>query len=195
LKRIAERSANKTCFACREVGHSAKDCPLLPEDANEASDGAKKTKTVVGICYRCAPRRSPSRSCVLRLMITRCGSRKHNLARCRQPARPDNPLPFASCFVCTGRGHLASSCPNNEGKGVYPNGGSCKLCGETTHLAKNCTLRKIGLCANKSPFPFLSPRRPLSIFSFLNLSIDEYLIICRGEYRYELIGHRSRRRR
>jgi zinc finger CCHC domain-containing protein 9 len=53
-------------------------------------------------------------------------------------------LPFASCFVCSGRGHLASSCPQNGGKGVYPNGGSCKLCGETTHLAKDCALRKTG---------------------------------------------------
>jgi zinc finger CCHC domain-containing protein 9 len=145
LKRIAERSANKTCFACREIGHSAKDCQSLrPDEANESSDRAMKTKTV-GICYRCAPHSFPLALIVLRLM-TRCGSRKHNLARCREPARPDNPLPFASCFVCTGRGHLASSCPKNEGKGVYPNGGSCKLCGETTHLAKNCTLRKIGQC-------------------------------------------------
>ncbi|KAH9083575.1 hypothetical protein EDB83DRAFT_2330011 [Lactarius deliciosus] len=72
---------------------------------------------------------------------TVCGSRKHNLARCRKPPEPDGSLPFASCFVCSGRGHLAGSCPDNNGKGVYPNGGSCKLCGETTHLAKDCTLR------------------------------------------------------
>jgi hypothetical protein len=48
------------------------------------------------------------------------------------------------CFVCSGRGQLASSWPRNNGKGVYPNGGSSKLCGETTHLARDCTLRKIG---------------------------------------------------
>jgi Zinc knuckle len=50
LKRIAERSTNKTCFACREVGHSAKLCPSLRPDA----DGDTKNKTTVGICYRCA---------------------------------------------------------------------------------------------------------------------------------------------
>ncbi|KAH9002149.1 hypothetical protein EDB86DRAFT_369956 [Lactarius hatsudake] len=117
LKRKVERCANTTCFACREVGHSAKDCPsVLPG----TGDGA--TKNPIGICYR-------------------CGSRKHNLVRCRKPPEPDGSLPFASCFVCSGRGHLASSCPDNNGKGVYPNGGSCKLCGETTHLAKDCTLR------------------------------------------------------
>ena len=36
------------------------------------------------------------------------------------------------------RGSPASS------KGVYPNGGCCKLCGEITHLAKDCGLRKKG---------------------------------------------------
>jgi zinc finger CCHC domain-containing protein 9 len=135
VKRIAGRHAHTTCFACREVGHSAKDCPTIlqqrPENALHRDDGGEmKTTTtvtaaVVGICYR-------------------CGSRKHNLARCRQPTKPDDPLPFASCFVCSGRSHLASSCPQNNGKGVYPNGGSCKLCGETTHLARDCALRKIG---------------------------------------------------
>ncbi|KAI9463673.1 hypothetical protein BJY52DRAFT_1202944 [Lactarius psammicola] len=123
LKRKAERHANTTCFACREVGHSAKDCPSIQPDTNGTGDGATKTKNLVGICYR-------------------CGSRKHSLARCRKPPQPDGSLPFASCFVCSRRGHLASSCPENNGKGVYPNGGSCKLCGETTHLAKDCTLRK-----------------------------------------------------
>jgi len=129
LKRIAERHAHTTCFACREVGHSARDCPTVTQPEGDGDGGKTKPGTgaaVVGICYR-------------------CGSRKHTLARCRkQPDQPDDPLPFASCFVCSGRGHLAGSCPKNNGKGVYPNGGSCKLCGETTHLARDCSLRKIG---------------------------------------------------
>ncbi|KAI0268729.1 hypothetical protein BC834DRAFT_651030 [Gloeopeniophorella convolvens] len=128
LKRIAERHSNTTCFACREVGHSARDCPTIQKDVDGARAGNSKTKNVVGICYR-------------------CGSRKHTLARCRKPTDPENPLPFASCFVCSGRGHLAGSCPKNSGKGVYPNGGSCKLCGETTHLAKDCSLRKMEVTA------------------------------------------------
>ncbi|KAI0298584.1 hypothetical protein BC826DRAFT_1103078 [Russula brevipes] len=137
VKRIAARRVHTTCFACREVGHSAKDCPSISvprpdgEEEDDDDDDDKgggttnaKIEAVVGMCYR-------------------CGSGKHNLARCRQPAPPDGALPFASCFVCSRRGHLAGSCPRNNGKGVYPNGGACKLCGETTHLAKNCTLRKI----------------------------------------------------
>lgn len=73
-----------------------------------------------------------------------CGSKRHTLSRCKKPSDPLDPLPFASCFVCSGKGHLASSCPQNKARGIYPNGGSCKLCGDITHLAKNCGLRKSG---------------------------------------------------
>ncbi|KAJ7343423.1 hypothetical protein DFH08DRAFT_782044 [Mycena albidolilacea] len=115
LKRIEERNATTTCFACRLKGHSARDCP--------SSQSGDKSKSAVGICYR-------------------CGSTKHTLSRCKKPADPSNPLPFASCFVCSGTGHLASACAQNTAKGIYPNGGCCKLCGETSHLAKDCGIRK-----------------------------------------------------
>ncbi|KAJ7685248.1 hypothetical protein DFH06DRAFT_36213 [Mycena polygramma] len=115
LKRIEERNAATTCFACRLKGHSARDCPS--SQCNGKSNGA------VGICYS-------------------CGSIKHTLARCKKPANPLDPLPFASCFVCSGKGHLASACSQNKAKGIYPNGGCCKLCGDTSHLAKDCGVRK-----------------------------------------------------
>ncbi|KAI0370291.1 hypothetical protein BV20DRAFT_966964 [Pilatotrama ljubarskyi] len=127
VKRIQERNADTTCFACREKGHTARDCTnTIAADTLEGEPGkaaARSGRDTVGICYR-------------------CGSRRHNLSRCKEPVDPANPLPFASCFVCSGKGHLASSCPKNQSKGIYPNGGCCKLCKETTHLAKDCPLRK-----------------------------------------------------
>ncbi|KAI0949087.1 hypothetical protein AcW1_008787 [Taiwanofungus camphoratus] len=128
LKRKDRRTSETVCYACREIGHTARDCTkaIACGAGNELTKGTKfdqSGQTAVGVCYR-------------------CGSRKHNLSRCMKSIDPSNPLPFASCFVCSGKGHLASSCPQNQSKGVYPNGGCCKLCGETTHLAKDCTLRK-----------------------------------------------------
>jgi hypothetical protein len=35
------------------------------------------------------------------------------------------------------QGHIARQCPDNP-KGLYPNGGNCKLCGDVTHLRKDC---------------------------------------------------------
>lgn len=44
LKRISQKHVQTTCFACREKGHAAKDCPK--------SEGAAKGAPSVGICYR-----------------------------------------------------------------------------------------------------------------------------------------------
>ncbi|GAB1525020.1 hypothetical protein RhiTH_008176 [Rhizoctonia solani] len=122
LKRIDERRKDTTCFACREKGHAAKECPKANLDVT-GDDALSVKKYIVGICYR-------------------CGSKKHSLSRCKKPENSKNPLPYASCFVCKQKGHLASNCSQNAGRGIYPNGGCCKMCGKTDHLAKNCPLRR-----------------------------------------------------
>ncbi|OCB87368.1 hypothetical protein A7U60_g5508 [Sanghuangporus baumii] len=103
LQRKQEKLANTTCFACREKGHAAKDCPKV-KSSQTSGNRAGKSNLITGICYR-------------------CGSSQHTLSRCKKPENPDNPLPYASCYVCSGKGHLASSCPKNKDNGVYPNGG------------------------------------------------------------------------
>ncbi|KAG9220551.1 hypothetical protein CCMSSC00406_0004007 [Pleurotus cornucopiae] len=120
LKAIADRNSGTICFACRETGHAARDCPTT---RNAAKGDSGAPGAVVGICYR-------------------CGSSTHTLSRCKERVDPGDPMPFASCFVCSGKGHLASGCPQNRERGVYPNGGCCKLCGKTMHLARDCDLHK-----------------------------------------------------
>ncbi|PWN30450.1 hypothetical protein BDZ90DRAFT_215722 [Jaminaea rosea] len=124
------------------MGHAAKDCPQALNSSSTALEGEEDGggginggevssstagltgKETVGLCFR-------------------CGSTSHILSRCRRPAPTVGPdLPFATCFVCGSKGHLSSRCSQNAGKGVYPNGGCCKLCQSVEHLAKDCPLRR-----------------------------------------------------
>ena len=59
LKRIRERNAYTICFACREKGHAAKDCPsnnaVLEGEEDNRNDSKNKPilgKDAVGLCYR-----------------------------------------------------------------------------------------------------------------------------------------------
>lgn len=128
-ERAEQRQAKLKCFACRGLGHSAKDCPnaldaqsiSLKTDSAAVSDSPMIGRDAVGICFR-------------------CGSTEHTLSKCRKPALKGDELPYATCFICHAKGHLSSKCPNNAGRGVYPEGGSCKLCSSVDHLAKDCPL-------------------------------------------------------
>ena len=48
-----------------------------------------------------------------------------------------------TCFVCGKKDHLAMHCSLNP-RGMYPDGGGCKFCGEVTHLYMACP-KKLGL--------------------------------------------------
>ncbi|XP_042036131.1 uncharacterized protein LOC121782385 isoform X4 [Salvia splendens] len=43
---------------------------------------------------------------------------------------------YANCFICIEAGHLSKDCPKNT-HGIYPKGGSCKICRGVTHLARH----------------------------------------------------------
>lgn len=76
-------------------------------------------------------------------MFSRCNSSAHSLKHCPKRADKSNPTPYATCFVCLGQGHLSAACPKNP-RGVYVNGGSCKVCGSVAHRANDCPDDKRG---------------------------------------------------
>ncbi|KAJ9121684.1 hypothetical protein QFC22_002304 [Naganishia vaughanmartiniae] len=163
--RVQDRNTNTTCFACRAKGHAAKDCPNVllaaantdlgqdevEEQPSADSRGLKRKKGKKGAdlagssgrCYRQAfavlyialftPNLQP--------WLHRCDSSEHPLSRCPKP--PSVGLPYAHCFICLEKGHLASKCPSNS-RGIYPNGGSCKVCGSVQHRAQDCPDDKRG---------------------------------------------------
>ncbi|KAJ9102479.1 hypothetical protein QFC21_002879 [Naganishia friedmannii] len=163
--REQDRNTNTTCFACRAKGHAAKDCPnvllaaantdLGQEEVEEQPSGdsrglkrkkGKKGADLAGSSGRCY--RQVFVAVVLTLAdsnhqfsLPRCDSSEHPLSRCPKP--PSVGLPYAHCFICLEKGHLASKCPSNS-RGIYPNGGSCKVCGSVQHRAQDCPDDKRG---------------------------------------------------
>jgi len=107
-----ERAHHLTCFKCRRKGHLASSCPEASVDDN--------------VCYK-------------------CGSTEHSLSSCPKVCKGERVvemnLPFATCFICNEKGHLASQCQQNE-RGIYVNGGSCRTCGSTKHRATDCPEKK-----------------------------------------------------
>lgn len=64
----------------------------------------------------------------------KCGSTEHQHTQCH--IRGDV-YKHATCFICKQEGHISKQCPDNP-RGLYPEGGGCRICGDVTHLKKDC---------------------------------------------------------
>lgn len=103
------RVKREVCYNCRKGGHNLSDCPDLKSVIPGVDAGD-------GICFK-------------------CGSTEHKQFECK--VQRDKEFRFATCFICKEQGHIARQCPDNP-KGLYPNGGCCKICGDVTHMKKDC---------------------------------------------------------
>ena len=109
-EKALSRIRKQVCFHCRQSGHILAHCPNLKGDADLAVES--------GICFK-------------------CGSTEHLHTQCRH-VLGDN-YKFATCFICKQEGHISKQCPDNP-KGLYPEGGSCRLCGDVTHMKRDLSL-------------------------------------------------------
>eukprot|EP00606_Chrysophyceae_sp_TOSAG23-5_P001296 GSChrysophyteH2.ASY1.ANO1.614.1 assembled CDS len=113
MEREKDASQYVICLGCRRRGHYLKDCPETQYRGALEKPGL--------ICFN-------------------CGARDHALRACTARRDPKGKLPYATCFVCNGKGHLSRDCPENA-NGLYPKGGCCHICLQKDHLVKDCPAR------------------------------------------------------
>ncbi|KAG5636324.1 hypothetical protein H0H81_008408 [Sphagnurus paluster] len=100
LKRIQEKLDATTCFACRERGHAARNCPNTKNAEN-------KEFSVVGICYRKPINESdplPFACCFV------CNGKGHLASSCPQNKAKGIYPDGGCCKLCGDTSHLARDC-------------------------------------------------------------------------------------
>lgn len=130
LEPSSSRKTKKECLCCRKKGHTVQECRYNPallhaqeeettkRDSNRAAGGSGGP-----LCFN-------------------CGLTSHTLKNCPSPRPKDGSLPFATCFVCSEKGHLAQQCSKNT-TGIYPRGGGCHICSSLYHLMRDCPERTV----------------------------------------------------
>jgi hypothetical protein len=147
MERYKEASAYVVCLGCRQKGHYLKDCPMASSGAYDGggqgydnsyySGGDRGNRSRNNVPTVSGSDNKPSGG---GLICFNCGANDHALRACTVPRDPKGALPFATCFICNGKGHLSRDCPENA-NGLYPKGGCCHICLQKDHLVKDCPNR------------------------------------------------------
>ena len=141
VERYNEASQYVICLGCRQRGHYLKDCPVAQSGGFDGynshargSSSYQNNSTGTASGAEGGALQKPG------LICFNCGATDHALRACTEPRDPKGALPYATCFVCNGRGHLSRDCPENA-NGLYPKGGCCHICLQKDHLVKDCPQR------------------------------------------------------
>ena len=138
---------NNVCYLCRKPGHKVSQCPLSDSNNNNINKEGNDHQINNHIDKDLIDTENTTSSSSSSAICFKCGSPEHSLSECPKLSRYEKQskeygnLPYATCFLCKQTGHLASACPTNK-RGIYINGGSCRVCGSQYHLVTDCPEKK-----------------------------------------------------